>query len=158
MALFLSLFFFANTFHPHILKENHNFLTDLKAIKQVKDVTEYETVIIGSSIFYGKWRKDATEFVQNHQSELTSKKVFYFLTCMTLGNGNKEKLVEVEDFLVSERKLVKPILEGRFAGEVNLKKLGFLHKLIIKMVKSPTGDFRDWNKIEDWVKGVIKEL
>jgi hypothetical protein len=38
--------------------------------------------------------------------------------------------------------------------------MSFFEKWIIKRVKAPVGDFRDWNAIADWARsiaGVLKE-
>ena len=39
-----------------------------------------------------------------------------------------------------------------------MNKLNTLEKYMIKMVKSPFGDFRDWDAIAAWAAGIAEEL
>ena len=36
--------------------------------------------------------------------------------------------------------------------------MSFIEKWMIKMVRSPTGDFRDWDAISAWVAAIATEL
>ena len=121
-------------------------------IKNINSFDEYDVIFIGSPIYMGKWKKEATKFIEKNQKQLNNKKVFYFLTCISLTLNDEEKLAEVPNFLNYERSLIKPLSEGRFAGVINPKKLSFMQKMIIKMVKAPEGDFRNWEEITQWTK------
>jgi menaquinone-dependent protoporphyrinogen oxidase len=39
-----------------------------------------------------------------------------------------------------------------------MSKLNFAEKLIIKAVKAPVGDFRDWDMINAWADGIADAL
>ncbi len=132
-----------------------DYEVDLCKVDAVKDITEYDVIMIGSPIYVGKWKKEATNFVENNAEQLQSKKVFYFLTCMNLTSTDQEKLDQVPQFLTYERGLVEPISEGRFAGVINPKKLSFFKRMMIKLVKAPEGDFRDWEEIANWTRNSI---
>jgi len=41
-----------------------------------------------------------------------------------------------------------------FHGNVKLKELNFIEKWMIKNVKSPIGDFRDWEAITSWAETI----
>jgi menaquinone-dependent protoporphyrinogen oxidase len=43
-------------------------------------------------------------------------------------------------------------------GELDMEKLNLAEKLIVKAMKAPTGDFRDWESISAWAKGIAREL
>jgi len=132
-----------------------DYEVDLCKVDAVKDITEYDVIMIGSPIYVGKWKKEASNFVENNAEQLQSKKVFYFLTCMNLTSTDQEKLDQVPQFLTYERGLVEPISEGRFAGVINPKKLSFFKRMMIKLVKAPEGDFRDWEEIANWTRNSI---
>ena len=53
---------------------------------------------------------------------------------------------------------ITPVDVGLFAGGVDFKKLGFPFKLILKAMKSPEGDFRDWEAISGWAAEVMPKL
>jgi len=41
---------------------------------------------------------------------------------------------------------------------LDMKKLNFLEKSVIKNVKSPVGDFRDWDAITSWTTAIADAL
>jgi menaquinone-dependent protoporphyrinogen oxidase len=43
-----------------------------------------------------------------------------------------------------------------FAGELQEGALGFKERLIVRMVKAPYGDFRDWNAIDAWADTIAE--
>ena len=45
-----------------------------------------------------------------------------------------------------------------FHGSVDAAKLGVIERQMIKMVKAPAGDFRDWDVIRAWASGIVSEL
>ena len=45
-----------------------------------------------------------------------------------------------------------------FVGKLDRKTLGFGEKLVLKMVKPPEGDFRDWDAIASWTRGIASAL
>ena len=53
---------------------------ETKWVKNVKDLNNYEAVIIGSAIRYDKWMSEAKEFVKANQKILQQLSVAYFLT------------------------------------------------------------------------------
>ncbi len=135
--------------------EKEKYEVVLSSVKTVDSVKDYDVVFVGSPIYVGKWKKEATKFIETNQEILKSKQVFYFLTCMNLATDDPEKLAQVPKFLEHERSLVEPLSEGRFAGVINMKKLSFFKKMMIKMVKAPEGDFRNWDEIANWTNNCI---
>jgi len=55
---------------------------------------------------------------------------------------------------------VQPVEVGLFAGAMDYSKLPFILRLLMKAMKSPQGDFRDWEAITSWatdIAAVLKE-
>ena len=42
------------------------------------DVASYDAFVIGSAVYLGRWRKDATEFAHQHQAQLAGSPVWLF--------------------------------------------------------------------------------
>jgi menaquinone-dependent protoporphyrinogen oxidase len=59
-------------------------------------------------------------------------------------------------YLDPVRKLVVPKYEAFFSGVGDMSKVSFLEGLIGKLVKSPAGDFRDWDTIRAWSQTVLQ--
>ena len=45
-----------------------------------------------------------------------------------------------------------------FARKIEPEKLSLIEKAMIKMVKSPVGDYRDWAAVKSWAQEVIKAV
>ena len=45
-----------------------------------------------------------------------------------------------------------------FHGAVDPQDLNFFTRWMLKNVKAPMGDFRDWDAIEAWADGIAREL
>jgi len=123
---------------------------DLMPVEKVTDLSEYQSIILGSAIRMGNVLPEAMKFVENYQTELQSKTFGLFIVCLTLNQDTEENRKIVSDYLNPVRALVKPASEAMFAGVMDLKKLNLLEKVMVKAMKAPLGDFRDWGKIDTW--------
>ena len=54
--------------------------------------------------------------------------------------------------------LLSPREHRVFAGALTREGLGFAEHAIVGMVHAPYGDFRDWDEITTWARGIAKEL
>ena len=45
-----------------------------------------------------------------------------------------------------------------FFGALDREKLSFSERMIVKAVKAPDGDFRDWDAINGWADEIADEL
>jgi len=84
--------------------------------------------------------------------------VAYFALGGTLKEETPETRRKAEAALASVRETVSPIEVGLFAGAVDLEKYPFFVRLMVKLMKAETGDFRDWGKIEGWAKELASSL
>lgn len=131
---------------------------DVRLAKDVTDVSGYQAVVVGSAIRMGQWLPEATKFVETHQDALNQVPVAYFAVCMTLQEDTEEKRREVAAYLAPVRELAQPVDEGLFAGAMDYGKLSLPFRLIIKAIKVPEGDFRDWDSIRAWAAGLHPTL
>jgi menaquinone-dependent protoporphyrinogen oxidase len=136
-----------------------------KWINNVKNLNNYDAVIIGSAIQYNRWMPEATEFVTANQNILSKLPVAYFFTCLALslqaGKGEKQAMA-YSDKLYSLVPQVKPLSVGRFAGVLDYSKMFFFSRLIFKVILSilgvQEGDYRDWEAIRLWAKSMHFKL
>jgi menaquinone-dependent protoporphyrinogen oxidase len=115
-------------------------------------------VVVGSGIRVGKWLPEAVQFVERYQEALSRVPVAYFLVCLTLKDDTEENRREVAAYLDPVREMVQPVDVGLFAGAMDYSKLPFIFRLMMKAMKSPEGDFRDWEAIRAWTAGVRPAL
>jgi len=138
------------------------YMVETKWIKNVKNINNYDAVIIGSPIIYENWMPEVREFVKNNQNTLKNMPVAYFITCMVMARkeeaGAVQDAIEYSDILCDLVPQVKPVSVGRFAGVLNYSKIPFFTRTVTKIAmaihKVKEGDYRDWNAIRSWAKSI----
>jgi menaquinone-dependent protoporphyrinogen oxidase len=45
-----------------------------------------------------------------------------------------------------------------FFGALDPEKLGFAERMVVKGVRAPVGDFRDWDDIRAWADAIAADL
>lgn len=123
------------------------------------DPSSYKAVVLGSAVYAGRWRKEAARFLQANEGTLAKRPVWIFSSGPT-GEGDPLELVKgwrLPDALKPVADRIKPRDITVFHGAMDPGKLNFFEKLILKMVKAPTGDFRDWDTIAAWASGIARD-
>ncbi|HEX9261708.1 MAG TPA: flavodoxin domain-containing protein, partial [Candidatus Bathyarchaeia archaeon] len=99
--------------------------------EKIKDISEYELVIVGSGMRMGKWTTEAEDFLKKFQKELEQKKLAIFASTMKTVSEREGKTEDVakmrKDALedkVSQYDL-HPIALGFFGGVLDYNKMGF---------------------------------
>jgi menaquinone-dependent protoporphyrinogen oxidase len=128
--------------------------------EKVKDLGEYGAVVLGSAVYAGQWRKEASDFLQGNEQALKEMPVWLFSSGPT-GEGDPVEAMKGWRFPealqpVADR--IGPRDKAFFMGEIDMKKLNLPERMIIKAMKAPSGDFRDWETIESWAGGIAGEL
>jgi menaquinone-dependent protoporphyrinogen oxidase len=133
---------------------------DLKRVDQAGDPTAYQAVVLGSAVYIGRWRKEAAKYLQAHEKTLAQRPVWLF-NSGPLGEGDAAELAGDLGFPKGLRPIadrIRPREIVVFHGAVDLDKLNPLERWMFKNVKSPVGDFRDWDAIDAWAAGIAEAL
>jgi menaquinone-dependent protoporphyrinogen oxidase len=115
-----------------------------------------DVAVLGSAVYAGSWMHDAATYAERHAAELAAMPVWLF-SSGPLGD-------DVEDDEQQPRQLssltdaLAPRGHAMFAGALDRARLGFGERMIVKAVKAPDGDFRDWGAIRTWSDGIADDL
>lgn len=142
-----------------ILKEK-GLKNELVSLEKTVDPSPYDVIILGTAIYAGQWRKHAVKFLKEYQQQLASKKCWIFSTGPT-GTGDPKELVQGWEYPPSMKKTLESIAPrdmAIFHGVIDMEKLNKLERMAIKMVKAPTGDFRDWGSVRQWAEGIAANI
>ena len=134
--------------------------TDVVPVDRVPDLTPYKAIILGSAVYIGKWRKEAVEFLKKNVQTLAERPVWLFSSGPT-GEGDPVELMKGWRLPAELQPLVdqiKPRDIAVFHGNLNMEKMNFIEKGLIKNVKAPVGDFRDWDAITAWATSIADAL
>lgn len=133
---------------------------DLKPVQEVDSLAEYDTVVLGSAVYAGSWMGSATRFLNKNQAALAERDVWLFSSGPS-GDGDPKDLLkgwvyppQLEDTLQA----IQPRDIAVFHGKIDMDALNFGERVIVKMVKAPTGDFRDWEMIGDWARTISESI
>jgi menaquinone-dependent protoporphyrinogen oxidase len=145
---------------------------------KVKDINEYELVIVGSGIQINRWTKEPEKFLKKFQKELAKKKVALFVCCGSAepldDKTDKAKSIENARTKYLEEKAAKynlqPIALGLFGGVYNFNKVSWLFRKFMESIKPQLEaagvkqtepglyDARDLNAICSWAKELVQRV
>ena len=154
-----------------ICKRIIDFLKDGNSVKFVSlreaknlNLSEFNRIIIGASIRYGKHSKELYKFIELNKNILNEKENVFFSVNVVARKPEKNTPNNnpyIKKFLKISK--WKPKKIGVFAGRVDYPNYNFFDKYIIKLImfitKGPTDtsksyEFTDWSKVEGFAKEI----
>jgi menaquinone-dependent protoporphyrinogen oxidase len=120
----------------------------------VKSVTYYDAIVLGSAVYGGLWRRDASGLIKDHREELLDRDVWLFSVGMTSVTEPGQPLDEAEQLAID----VRAHEHQRFDGRLDPELLNFGEKALIRAIKPPVGDFRDFKAVKAWSQRVGADL
>ena len=169
MSNFLIIYSTTDGHTKKICQRIKNFLTDgnlveLLSLEDSKKVnlSNFEKIIIGASIRYGKHSKELYEFIKLNKNILCEKKSAFF-SVNVVARKPEKNTAETNPYISKFLKISKwkPNKISVFAGKVDYPNYNFFDKYIIKFImfitKGPTDtsqsyEFTDWSKVDDFSK------
>jgi menaquinone-dependent protoporphyrinogen oxidase len=138
--------------------------------EKIKDISEYEIIVVGSGMRIFRWTGEAENFLKKFQKELSQKKVAIFVSSMKAAwerEGKKDEVAKawknnLEDKAAKYR--LHPVAMGMFGGVIDHNKLSIFTRNAFNAMKkeleedgfkeNPPGvfDMRDWDEIRKWAK------
>ncbi len=140
-------------------KENLVEILSLEDANKV-DLSNFEKIIIGASIRYGKYSKELFKFV-NLNKNILDHKINAFFSVNVVARKPEKNTSETNPYINKFLKASKwkPNKIGVFAGKVDYPNYNFFDKYIIKFImyitKGPTDtsqsyEFTDWSKVDNF--------
>ena len=169
--MFTSLIIFSTTdgHTKKICERISKFLDNEKLTKIVSlneatklNLSEYQRIIIGASIRYGKHSKELYKFIELNKKILDQNQNVFFsvnVVARKLEKNTPETNPYIKKFLKVSKWQPKRL--GVFAGKVDYPNYNFFDKYIIKLIMFITGgptdtsqsyEFTDWSKVDDFSK------
>tara|TARA_A200000113_G_C8719063_1_gene307717 strand:+ start:181 stop:696 length:516 start_codon:yes stop_codon:yes gene_type:complete len=146
----------------NILKQQNHEIKIEPISLELKKLSEYDAIILGASIRYGKHQKSVFNFINKHKDLLETKKSAFFSVNVVARKSEKNSPNTnpyMKKFLKTSS--WQPNKLGVFAGKVDYPSYKFFDKYIIRMImwitKGPTDisqsyEFTDWKVVENFAK------
>ena len=128
---------------------------DVHEITDVKAVSEYDAVIVGSAIYLRRWRPEAVAFLRRHQDQLRTRQVWLFHSGPVGPDKDEDQTMPRKVARLATQIGAAPAVT--FAGRLDPDTAkGFLARRLA------TGDLavdsRDWERIADWAHDISTTL
>ncbi len=146
----------------NILKQQNHEIKIEPISLELKKLSEYDAIILGASIRYGKHQKSIFNFINKHKDLLETKKSAFFSVNVVARKSEKNSPNTnpyMKKFLKTSN--WQPNKLGVFAGKVDYPSYKFFDKYIIKMIMwitkgpidtSQSYEFTDWKVVENFAK------
>ena len=125
----------------------------------VKSLTGYDAVILGTPIRMGRPHPDTRRFIRRFRNQIPDCKIAFFVACLNMSEDNQTNRIQTEGYLkplYNAAPGIHPISTGLFAGVMDATKLKGFWKLV--MGQTLQGDFRKWDKINAWATEIKSQL
>lgn len=141
-----------------VLRE-HGSEVDVRPVQEVRSLAGYHAVVLGSAIWMAKPLPEALRFAAAQRQTLTHLPIAYFALCEILRVETPANRDRARRFLEPLREIAEPVSLEVFAGK---KDYSSVHPLVrwmmINVLRSPEGDWRDWAQIRAWAAGLAPWL
>ena len=137
---------------------------DIISLSEVQKLVlnDYDQIILGASIRYGKHKPELYQFINRHKSILDNKKNGFF-SVNVVARKSKKNSPETNPYMKKflEMSAWKPQFLAVFAGKLNYPKYHFIDKQMIRLImfitKGPTDtngvfEFTDWEKVKQFAQ------
>jgi menaquinone-dependent protoporphyrinogen oxidase len=142
--------------------------------ERIKDVSEYDLIIVGSGMGNCRWVKEAESFLKNFRREFEGKKLALFASTMITffeREGKKDDVAKTRKIALEDKVAkysLRPIALGLFGGVIDYNKMGFIARKGMEFFKPQLEkdgfkvadgvyDLRNWDEIRDWAKELSRK-
>lgn len=134
----------------------HGIRAPVRNLETVLGPGGYDAAILGSAIYMGHPMPVAQHFVDTHESTLAAMPVWLFAS----GALGTEHPVPARPSVELDRMAERIGARGcrSFAGRLDAADLSMGERIVTRAVHAPEGDFRDWDEIRAWARGIAEEL
>ncbi|MFI7063610.1 flavodoxin domain-containing protein [Kribbella sp. NPDC050124] len=128
---------------------------EVHEVTDVKAVSEYGAVVVGSAIYFGRWRPEAVRFLRDHARELRSRPVWLFHSG-PIGPGRDVPQTVPSDVDRLAAKIgARPV--RTFSGNLQPDTAAGGRARRAR-VDTMVGDARDWPQIRTWADEIAAAL
>jgi menaquinone-dependent protoporphyrinogen oxidase len=120
---------------------------------QVDDLSPYGGIVVGGSLYTGRWHPDALDFLKRHRGALETLPVAVFaMGPRTMETHEVAQSRAQLDHALAKVPGVDPFAVTIFGGVLDPRKLRFPFN------RMPASDARDWNAVHAWASDMAPGL
>jgi menaquinone-dependent protoporphyrinogen oxidase len=127
------------------------------AAAEVRDVSGYEAVVLGSAVYAKRWQRDARSFARRHATALKAMPVWLF-SSGPFGSVDEHPTAPAPPMATKLVERLGAREHVMFGGRVPTDPGNFVERAMLKNTPRERRDARDWAAIEAWGRSVAGEL
>lgn len=131
-------------------------------VGDVKDLTDYDAVVLGSAMHNQAWMKEAADFIHCNATALSRRPVWLFSVGMTAGLPRPlrrmARTAQEQRVAAALRDDVHPREHRVFSGVCRPEQLPPWAGVAFRALGGHFGDYRDWPEIEAWARQIAQHL
>jgi menaquinone-dependent protoporphyrinogen oxidase len=127
---------------------------EAKLLEDVSEVGQYDAVVLGSAIYFGRWLKGAVEFAEVNFQALSERPLWLFSSGPVEDTSGDSSSVAV----ASPIRSLAPQGHRVFRGALDQSHLGLVERSVVRAVHGEFGDFRDWAAVRAWAGEIAVAL
>jgi menaquinone-dependent protoporphyrinogen oxidase len=127
---------------------------DVIEMKTVTTLAGYDAVVMGAPLYMGSVVGNMGKFVGRYRDELAKVPVAAFVVGLAPKDPKPGAVLAVMGALTKALGPVTPVASVLFTGKLDPAKVNFVMRTFMEMAKIPSGDFRDWDAIAAWARGL----
>ena len=121
----------------------------------VESVSEFDAAVIGSAIYAGSWLQASEDLIDRNLQALREMPVWVFSSGPL---GDPPKPVQESSDGLAIAKQIGAREHRTFAGGLDKRRLGAGEKVVVAVVRAPSGDYRPWADILEWSRSIGEQL
>lgn len=137
----------------------NGLIADALPAGEVRDVSGYDAVVLGSATYMGMWRHEARHFLRHCADEL-AQRPFWVFSSGPVGDpatASGGRWVEPRKVVAAiERLGVRDHVV--FGGRVPQDPGNFAERAMLRDTPADVADRRDWPAIRDWAAGIAEAI
>jgi menaquinone-dependent protoporphyrinogen oxidase len=131
----------------------HGLDVELRAAPDVRELDDYDAVVLGGALYMGRWHDEARGFLKRHRMKLAGMPVAVFgMGPRTMSDTDVKGSRKQLERALARVPEVEPVTKAIFGGVVAPAKLSF------PLNRMPASDARDWTAIESWADELAESL
>ncbi|GAA4318554.1 flavodoxin domain-containing protein [Klenkia terrae] len=126
-----------------------------RRVEQDPDPAQFDAVVLGSSVYAGRWAEPARRWANQHLVTLRRRPV-WLLSSGPIGEhpfppDEAHDIGPLADELLARGQRTLP-------GRLDPARLGFGERAVVTAMRAPHGDFRDWTALRSWAEEIASQL
>lgn len=136
--------------------ERRGVVAQARDAASVTSLDGFDALVIGSAVYAGHWLAPARDLVAQHFPDGDGRPVWLF-SSGPVGSPDPQPKGDPVD-VAALIEATRPRGHRIFAGRIDRDRLGFAERAIVRALRAPEGDFRDWDAIDAFANEIAVAL